>query len=120
MQAQRDPRTKRELVDRLMSYDFGGDFRNLGALGVDVLRKADNKVTLRFKESGQEFELTIRKPAPSRHGVDTRAVAQERQRFIGGPDGQALDPNRTSDLLARRLRGHRARPLQGRWRDLPH
>lgn len=83
MQAQRDPRTKRELVDRLMSYDFGGDFRNLGALGVDVLRKADNKVTLRFKESGQEFELTIRKPAPSRHGVDTRAVAAERRVFSG-------------------------------------
>lgn len=90
MQGQRDPRTKRELVDRLTSMTFNGDLRTLGARGADVLRSSPQSITLQFKDSGQLFELRIRKPNESRQGVNTRARATE-------GEGRSFEPSETED-----------------------
>lgn len=87
MTVHRDPRTKSELVNRMMSYDFTGDFRNIGEEGVNVVRVASNKVQLHFKASGQQFELVVRKPAPTRQGINTRAVGEITRSFAPLDDG---------------------------------
>lgn len=58
----RDPRTKQELLDRMMSFDFDGDIRHLGAEDAQLKRLAPNRVELRFPASDRTFELSVRIP----------------------------------------------------------
>lgn len=67
----RDPRTKEELLDRMMSFDFDGDIRNLGAEQATIVRTAPNRIELRFKDRTYELQVRIpreegQRPAESR------------------------------------------------------
>jgi hypothetical protein len=55
----RDPRTKEELLDRMLSFDFDGDIRHLGVEQASLVRIAGNKLVLRFPHSGKEYELAV-------------------------------------------------------------
>lgn len=60
--SRRDPRTKQELLDRMMSFDFDGDIRHLGAEDARLKRVAANKIALEFPATGKTFELAVRIP----------------------------------------------------------
>lgn len=62
----RDPRTKEELLDRMLSYDFDGDIRHLGAEEATIQRAAPNAVWLRFPDSGRSYLLSVRLPRGQR------------------------------------------------------
>lgn len=58
----RDPRTKEEVLDRMLAYDFNGDVRDIGAETARLVRTAANKLLLHFPVSGRTYELTVRLP----------------------------------------------------------
>lgn len=58
----RDPRTKEELLDRMMSFDFDGDIRHLGVEVASITREGPNRLRLVFPNSGKAFELSIHIP----------------------------------------------------------
>lgn len=58
----RDPKTKEQFLNRIMSYDFDGDFSSLGEGKPKVSRIAANKVAIDFPMTGQHYELVVRKP----------------------------------------------------------
>lgn len=58
----RDPRTKEEFLDRMLSYDFNGDIRALGIEPATVQRLGPNALRLKFPDSGTVFDVTIHRP----------------------------------------------------------
>lgn len=58
----RDPRSKEELLDRMLSYDFDGDIRHLGAQPASIIRQGPNRLLLAFPDSGKTFELEVHIP----------------------------------------------------------
>lgn len=58
-----DPKTKEAVLNRMLSYDFSGDIRQLG-INTRIERIAPHKVALDFPESGKRYILTISKPRP--------------------------------------------------------
>lgn len=58
----RDPRTKEELLDRMLSFDFDGDIRHLGVEPASVVRSGPNKLLLSFPNSGTTYELEVHRP----------------------------------------------------------
>lgn len=108
----RDPRTKEELLDRMLSFDFDGDIRNLGAEPARLSRTGPNRLELKFPISGRCYELAIklprdaqpRDPEPrqfARSGEapfpeeETAATIRERQRRA--PRSRARPANRQHD-----------------------
>lgn len=60
----RDPRTKEELLNKMLSYDFDGDIRHLGE-NVQIERTSPNTMTLHFPNLGKTYELMVRIPRPA-------------------------------------------------------
>lgn len=58
----RDPRTKEEFLDRMLSFDFDGDIRHLGVEPATIQRMGPNALRLKFPDSDQVFDLTVHKP----------------------------------------------------------
>lgn len=57
----RTPRTKEELINKILSYDFDGDIRHLGE-NTSVVRVAPHIVRLTFPDTGGVFDLTVHIP----------------------------------------------------------
>lgn len=59
----KDPTTKYDLVNRMMSRDFTGDLADL-AVGrkLTLSRPKQHVLQLEFGDSGRTFELVVRKP----------------------------------------------------------
>lgn len=59
----KDPKTKGDFIDRMMSREFSGDLKDL-AVNHDMRyeRIRPNALKIHFGTSGQEYELVIRKP----------------------------------------------------------
>lgn len=64
----RSPRSKEELVNKMLSYDFDGDIRKLGE-GVSIVRTRPNQVRLSFPDSGRVFDLTVHMPREEQRRV---------------------------------------------------
>lgn len=78
MARNRDPRTKEELFDRMLSFDFDGDIRNLGEEQARLRRLAPNRLELFFPASGRVYELAVKIPRdqPYAHrGAEARSFA---------------------------------------------
>lgn len=60
--AHRDPRTKEDFLNRMFSFDFSGDIRQLGERTATLERTSANKALVTFPASDTTFELVIRKP----------------------------------------------------------
>lgn len=74
----RDPRSKEELLDRMLSYDFDGDIRHLGAQPASIVRQGPNRLLLAFPDSGKTFELEVHIPRDAeRRSFATQAEPQE-------------------------------------------
>lgn len=85
----RDPRTKEELLDRMLSFDFDGDIRHLGVETASVVRSGPNRLLLSFPDSGVTFELTVHRPREFSQHVAKAAPQRESRSFSpsGGGDG---------------------------------
>lgn len=57
----RDPKTKEDFVNRILSYDFDGDIRHLGQGDAKLERTGAQSFRLTF-QSGKTFELVVRIP----------------------------------------------------------
>lgn len=90
----RDPRTKEELLNRLLSYDFNGDLRHLGDGMATIVRTAKHKTLLRFT-NGQEFELVVRKPNESRRKQPAPEARKASPRIAAEP--RTFSPTRDED-----------------------
>lgn len=84
----RDPRTKEELLDRMLSFDFDGDIRHLGVETASVVRSGPNRLLLTFPDSGVTFELTVHRPREFSQHV-AKSAGRENRSFSpsGGGDG---------------------------------
>lgn len=76
----RDPRTKEELFDRMLSYDFDGDIRHLGVEPATIVRTSPNKLLLTFPDSGVTFELEVHRPREFSQAA-ARAAPRESRSF---------------------------------------
>lgn len=76
-----DPRSKEELLDRMLSFDFDGDIRHLGSGPASLSRIAPNALLLTFKDSGRTFELRVRIP----RSEDPKPRAHEERSFSNEP-----------------------------------
>lgn len=93
----RDPRTKEELLDRMLSRDFDGDITHIGAEQASLIRTAPNKLLLSFPASGRTYELVARLPRKEN-------VANEERSFNppGGRDDWTVEPETPAETKVRR------------------
>lgn len=59
--AVRSPRTKEELLNKMLSYDFDGDLRKLGE-NVRITRASANSLLLTFPDLDRAYEVCVRIP----------------------------------------------------------
>lgn len=104
MAHRRDPRTKEELLDRMLSFDFDGDIRHLGAEPAQLSRIAPNRLELKFPISGRCYELSVKLPRD----------AQPRQPEAKSFTAQDGDGEREPDEPKRRTS---TRPARSRRQD---
>lgn len=71
----RDPRTKGEVVDRLLSFDFQGDLRDIGGAHATIERTGPQSFLLRFPETGRAYEFVVRLPRDEQ-GLPARSVTR--------------------------------------------
>jgi hypothetical protein len=84
-----DPKTKEQLLDRMLSFDFDGDIRHLGVEPASIVRVSPNTLRLTFPDSGVTFELEVHRPrefSQAARAAEGRSFARgERRRLDGGP-----------------------------------
>lgn len=105
----RDPRTKEELLDRMLSFDFDGDIRHLGAEPALIKRAGANRLTLTFPNTGRTYELSVHIPRDERAG-ETRSFAPVGGREAPFPSEEVEATLRAEGLDQTRKRPRRPRP----------
>ena len=75
-QGTRSPRTKEELVNKILSYDFNGDIRTLGE-GVSLVRTKPHIVSLRFPDIDRAYELVVRIPREEKKRIRAKPKVDE-------------------------------------------
>lgn len=70
-----DPKSKEDLMNRLLSRDFDGDFTALGEAEAQLVRVSHNKALLIFPITHQTYEITVRKPRPATQKKALRETA---------------------------------------------
>lgn len=97
----RDPRTKAELIDKMMARDFSGDLADLAVNRDLTLRRVrPNAVSLYFGESGTNFELTVRKP----RGPKTKRASRPARTPANEEEAEEERPAAATRTPARRRR----------------
>lgn len=82
----RDPKTKEQLLDRMLSYDFDGDIRHLGEDTATIVRTGANTLLLSFPASGITFELEVHRPREFSKAV-VRQLGGEQRSFAPAGEG---------------------------------
>lgn len=73
----RDPKTKEDLLDRMMRRDFSGDLADLAEnRNLQMERIRPHVIRLTFGASGKTFDLTVHKPRPAESGKPVRQKAR--------------------------------------------
>ena len=78
---QKPPTSKRDLMNRILSYDFDGDIRTL-APGASIVRRSPSVLELYFPETNKTFILSIhipREEKPDEWAVPTTRRAKRKQ-----------------------------------------
>lgn len=115
MARKRDPRTKEELLDRMLSYDFDGDIRHLGVEPASIVRVSPNTLRLSFPESGTVFELEVHRPREFSQAA--RASAGERRSFVREEESSTQGLIQTHEPPAAEVRPRKRRKDAGRPRQ---
>lgn len=69
------PRTKEELMNKMLSYDFDGDIRKLGP-NARLERVNANALALTFPDIGRTYVLSVHIPKDMNEGPKPRAKAE--------------------------------------------
>lgn len=112
----RDPKTKEQLLDRMLSYDFDGDIRHLGEEPATIVRQGPNSLLLTFPASGVTFELSVHRPrefaqVSRREAAEPRTFAGHGQASLRRLEGQEQGeqkPARAKRKYTRRASGEGA------------
>lgn len=80
----REPRTKEELLDRMLAHDFDGDLKSVVGEGTSIVREAANKVLI-HTATGRSYELVVR--LPRTENGEHRSFAP-----VGGADEWRVEP----------------------------
>lgn len=75
----RDPKTKEDILNRMLSYDFDGDIRHLGEEPAQITRTGPHTLRLTFPASGRVFDVSVHRPREFAQARQTPAPAQRRQ-----------------------------------------
>lgn len=70
----REPRTKEELLDRMLAHDFDGDLKSVVGEGTSIVREAANKVLI-HTATGRSYELVVRLPRTENARDEGRSFA---------------------------------------------
>jgi hypothetical protein len=112
-----DPKTKEQLLDRMLSFDFDGDIRHLGVEPASIVRVSPNTLRLTFPDSGVTFELEVHRPRE----FSQAARAAEGRSFARGGDGGSTEglrrtrepePEEAPQPRARKRRSDAGQPRQ--------
>lgn len=111
----RDPRTKEELLDRMLSFDFDGDIRNLGVEPAMLVRTKANALNLVFPSTGTIFELVIRRPRKLEKEVASAVsvAAREYRSFQARTEGPPAPPAEPEEWERERPRSPQQRGRGG-------
>lgn len=72
-----DPKTKEDLLDRMMRRDFTGDLADLAEdRNLRMERVRPHIIRLHFGASGKTYDLTVHKPRPEGGVKSTRAEVE--------------------------------------------
>lgn len=79
----RDPKTKEDLLDRMMRRDFSGDLADLAeGRNLQMERIRPHVIRLKFGATGKTFDLTVHKPRPE--GTSTPKKKATRAETVAG------------------------------------
>lgn len=94
----REPRTKEELMTRLLAQDYNGNLSNLSPAGARLKRLSPYRLDIELPESGVHFHLLIIKPKTEDLLAKTRAayaqkegyqkLSEEKRKQLGFVDGK--------------------------------
>lgn len=103
----RSPRTKEQVLDRMLAQDFSGNIRDLGGpSGTMVERVKPNALALTFSDTGNKYFLTVHKPRP---------VKKNAARLGGGDnDAESEDTGSTKSRKPKTTRGRGATKRKAR------
>lgn len=113
----RDPRTKEAVLDRMLSYDFTGDIRDIGAETARLTRTGANRMLMTFPATGITYELVIRRPRAENRPSETRSFApKDGERYLSPEEARDLakaqepaDEKSEETATPRRRRGAQVR-----------
>lgn len=93
----REPRTKEELLDRMLAHDFDGDLKSVVGEGTSIVREAANKALI-HTPTGRSYEIVVRLPrsenrsfAPTDEGIEdllAEPAPEPRGRRRQSPEGR--------------------------------
>lgn len=86
----KDPKTKADVIDRMMSRDFSGDLADLAVdRNLKLLRIKPHVMRMKFGHSGEQFDLTIHKTRPPKSGnAQTVKIAAAKSNPVGRKRGR--------------------------------
>lgn len=93
----RDPKSKPDVIDRILSREFDGDLRRLGENNsAQVERIKKHVIKLAFPSTGTVFHLTVHKPradtAASRRRSKVRGRARQEELLADNDDDMVEEP----------------------------
>jgi hypothetical protein len=62
---QKDPKTKPQVVDRLLNFRVADELRTIGEAPASITRTGANRVLLKFPASNKAYELVVRNARPT-------------------------------------------------------
>lgn len=83
----RDPQTKREVIDRMLSFDFTGDIRDIGEGKARLERVSPQSFLLTFP-SGRTYEFVVRIP----RDAGAPLIAERTDRVRRAPQERSFSP----------------------------
>lgn len=107
MRSNRDPRSKEDLLDRLMMADFDGDVRALGRERAKIERVDPYTVRLTFPFSGAVFDLEVHRPREANQAArkESRSFdpASNELNSLWGDLDAPLDRDAATDAAIQRM-----------------
>lgn len=95
----KDPNSKADLIDRILSQAFTGDLRDLAADPSQVTISRPKPHIISILIAGKEFLLAAHKPKPEGARVAARKAYNERMKSLGLGRGKALPKKADTPLL---------------------
>lgn len=95
----KDPNSKADLIDRILSQAFTGDLRDIAADPTQVTISRPKPHIISIMIAGKEFLLAAHKPKPEGARVAARKAYNERMKSLGIARGKAATKKTEVPLL---------------------